>query len=148
LTTLPYLQACLPEGYRINPVFVMPLLRTIPSCGRAISGQYLSVLREVSVCNHAFHHDEAAFVPDLENFIPERWLDPGYDKSSSLIAFGGGHTACIRRNIERFRSWSRRCSCAKTFELVRQHAPWRTSQQSKVKQDHMPKTTSFGVSEL
>lgn len=150
LTALPYLQACVSEGYRINPVFVMPLLRTIPNGGRAISGQYLPGLTEVSVCNYAFHHDEAVFGPDLESFIPERWLDPNYDKSGSLIAFGGGHRACIGRNIANAEIQKLVSSLLLRYklELVQQRTAWSTSPHSKVKQDRMPKTTSFGVSEL
>lgn len=96
---MTYLNASRDEAFRISPVFVIPLPRLVPEGGKTIAGSFIPAGTEVSICNHALHHDESVFGPDLERFIPERWLDDNYDCTSYLMHFGNGHRACIGRNL-------------------------------------------------
>ncbi|KAH8587166.1 cytochrome P450 [Bisporella sp. PMI_857] len=98
---LPYLQATITEGFRINPIFVMPLMRVVPDGGRHIAGQFIPAGTDISICNYALHHDEAIFGDNLESFNPDRWLEKGYNKQAFLMHFGGGNRACLGKNIAR-----------------------------------------------
>lgn len=96
---LRYLSACISEGLRINPTFTLPFMRIAPAQGCTVSGSYIPGGTDLSVCNFVLHHDPEIFGPDLDEFRPERWLEPSYNKQGELLAFGTGHRACIGRNI-------------------------------------------------
>lgn len=138
---LEYLQAVISEGFRINPVFVMPLMRVVPEGGREIASAYIPAGTDVSICNHALHHDEDVFGPDLETFTPERWLDDKYDRSGYLMPFGAGHRACVGRNIALMEIQKMLVSLLARYdiELVA------LEEERSLK---MPPTHSFGVSDL
>lgn len=102
------------ETLRINPVFTMPLMRVVPSGGGGalVAGARLPAGTDVSVTNHALHHDPAVFGGELERFVPERWLGGGgggggkggeggavAERMKLLMPFGAGHRACIGRNL-------------------------------------------------
>jgi hypothetical protein len=55
----------------------------------------------VSMTNHALHHNPAIWGPDHDKFDPTRWLTDGYikEKLNYLMPFGIGHRMCIGRNV-------------------------------------------------
>lgn len=115
-TKAKYLAAAVTETLRINPVFTMPLMRVVPSAGGGaiVAGARLPAGTDVSVTNHALHHDPAVFGGELERFVPERWLGGSgggsgggeggrggavAERMKLLMPFGAGHRACIGRNL-------------------------------------------------
>ncbi|KAL2062742.1 hypothetical protein VTL71DRAFT_5814 [Oculimacula yallundae] len=99
LVGLPYLQGCIQENFRISPVFVMPLIRVVPKGGKMVAGAFIAAGTDVSICKHVLHHDPGVFGENVEDFIPERWLDTEYNCAQYLIALGAGDRSFIRRNI-------------------------------------------------
>ncbi|KAF2460199.1 cytochrome P450 [Lineolata rhizophorae] len=140
--TLTYFQAVVDEAFRINPVFVMPLMRVVPDGGRQIAGSYIPGGTDISICNHALHHDDSVFGPDLERFLPERWLQPGYDKHAYLMPFGGGHRACVGRNIASQEIYKIVASLLARYDISLALGSASDGMQ------RMPQTKSFGVADL
>jgi cytochrome P450 len=99
LKRLKYLQAAISEGFRVNPVFIAPLMRVVPSHGHDIAGASVPGGTEVSVCNHVVHHNGDIFCSVLHKYMPERCFDAEFSGAANLITFGAGHRACIGRNI-------------------------------------------------
>lgn len=142
VSNLPYLQACIAENFRISPVFSMPLPRFVPLGGKVIAGEFIPEGTEVSISNHVLHHDPDVFGDNLETYVPERWLDPTYDKSSLLMPFGAGHRACIGRNIATTEIHKLVASLLERFdfEIVLEDP----AEKALV----MPEAKSFGVAEM
>jgi benzoate 4-monooxygenase len=141
INNLEYLSAVISEGFRINPVFVMPLMRVVPDGGREIASSYVPAGTDVSICNFALHHDEAVFGDDLDNFLPERWLDSEYDRQAYLMQFGAGHRACVGRNIALTEIQKLLVSLLARYDIY-------LVASEKEKSQKMPPTHSFGVSDL
>lgn len=141
LSGLPYLQASFSENFRISPVFVMPLMRVVPDGGKVIAGQFIPGGVDVSICNHALHHDPEVFGPDLESFVPERWLREDYNKSQYLMQFGAGHRACIGRNIAMTELYKLIGSLLARYDFE-------YLSEGRVESGTMPEMTSFGVADL
>ncbi|KAF2768649.1 cytochrome P450, partial [Teratosphaeria nubilosa] len=140
-TSLEYLQAAITEGFRINPTFVMPLMRVVPEGGKHISGEYVPGGTDVSICNHVLHHDEAIFGPELEGFAPERWMMSGeYDTTACSMPFGAGHRACVGRNIATAGISKLVVSLVARYDIALAEEGGALSP--------MPPTRSFGVAEL
>ncbi|KAH7077544.1 cytochrome P450 [Paraphoma chrysanthemicola] len=137
---LHYLQAAVTENFRISPVFTMPLPRVVPVEGRTIADSFIPGGTDVSICNHALHHDPKVFGEDLETFKPERWLEHSYNKSQYLMPFGAGHRACIGRNIATMEIYKMVGSILSRYNVELVH---RGSSACS-----MPNTTSFGVADL
>jgi cytochrome P450 len=140
---LEYLQAVVTEGFRINPVFVMPLMRVIPDGGKNIAGQFVPGGTDVSICNHVLHHDEDVFGPSLEKFSPERWMTGEYDRTAYLMPFGAGHRACVGRNIATAEIQKLVVSLLARYEITLVEGAEQTSAPNA-----MPPTQSFGVADL
>lgn len=137
---LEYLQAVVTEGFRINPVFVMPLMRVIPDEGKHVAGDFVPGGTDVSICNHALHHDEDVFGPSLETFDPERWMREEYDRAAYLMPFGAGHRACVGRNIATAEIQKLIVSLLARYEI--------TLAEGTDARNAMPPTGSFGVADL
>ncbi|KAK5999292.1 hypothetical protein QM012_005617 [Aureobasidium pullulans] len=140
---LSYLQAVVTEGFRLNPVFTMALLREVPKGGTVIAGECIPEGTDVSICNHVLHHDEQVFGPSLEQFDPERWMDAEYDCTAYLIPFGSGHRACVGRNIATAEIQKLVVSLLARYDITLADAPGTSFEQST-----MPPTRSFGVADL
>ncbi|KAK0755827.1 hypothetical protein N5P37_011608 [Trichoderma harzianum] len=99
---LPYTTACMRENFRHTPVFTMPLTRQVMSQGgTVIAGTEIPAGTNVSITNHALHHNPSIWGPDCDEYKPSRWLRDGYAKENLkyLMPFGAGHRMCIGRNI-------------------------------------------------
>lgn len=140
---LTYLQAVVTEGFRINPVFTMPLLREVPKGGTVLANEYIPEGTDVSMCNHVLQHDEQIFGVSLERFDPERWIDPEYDCNAYLMPFGSGHRACVGRNIATAEIQKLVVSLLARYEITLAE-----TSETYSKQDTMPPTKSFGVADL
>lgn len=165
-TKAKYLAAAVTETLRINPVFTMPLMRVVPGgAGAIVAGARVPGGTDVSVTNHALHHDPAVFGGELERFVPERWLGGGggggkggeaggggavAERMKLLMPFGAGHRACIGRNLASVEINKVAASVLARYrvELVGEEA-------DKVKGGGgggggggMPPMTSFGIADL
>ena len=143
VANLPYLQACVTENFRISPVFVMPLMRIVPTGGKTIAGEFVPPGTDVSISNHVLHHDAVEFGDNLDKFIPERWLDERSTSSQYLMPFGAGHRACIGRNIATTEIYKVVATLLSRYDFE-----YRPSAGDVALPHSLPRTKSFGVSDL
>ncbi|KAI1130704.1 putative benzoate 4-monooxygenase cytochrome P450 [Nemania abortiva] len=71
---LPYLDACVQEGFRLHPPFALPLERVVPEGGITIFGTYLPGGTVVGGNPWVVNRHKATFGNDAEFWRPERWL--------------------------------------------------------------------------
>ncbi|KAG8795407.1 hypothetical protein FRC12_014891 [Ceratobasidium sp. 428] len=98
--SLPYLEACINESFRLHPPICQGLPRIVPP-GKTIvvAGEVFRPGSVVSVPIHTTNRS-SLFGPDADKFRPERWLE---DKASVMnkysVPFSIGSRACIGRNV-------------------------------------------------
>ncbi|KAK2768202.1 hypothetical protein FQN54_000054 [Arachnomyces sp. PD_36] len=104
---LPYMMACIKEGFRMYPPVPSGLTRVTPSIPMDISGYKIAPNTQVSV------HQSAAYISprnfhEPTRFVPERWLPEAKDDPSSpfyndnrdvLQPFSMGPRSCIGMNL-------------------------------------------------
>lgn len=71
---LPYMTACIKEGFRIHPSVGLTMPRFVPSGGREILGNWFPEGTRVGCNAHVTHFDKEVFGQDADDFVPERWL--------------------------------------------------------------------------
>lgn len=71
---LPYLDACVFEGLRIHPPFVLPLERVAPKGGVFISGHYFAEGVCIGMNPYVVNRHPPTWGEDAELWRPERWL--------------------------------------------------------------------------
>ncbi|KAG9235555.1 cytochrome P450 [Amylocarpus encephaloides] len=100
LGELPYLNAVIEEGLRIHPPVPTGLLRTVPKDGDTVDGFWVPGGTAVSVGSWAASHNEKNF-RDADKFIPERWIEKGYDTDRKKAAqpFSLGPRGCIGKHL-------------------------------------------------
>lgn len=100
---MTYLQACIKESMRIHPALGQILPRIVPAGGVHLCGKYIPGGTEVGCNAWTVHRDRAVFGDDVDDWIPERWLDPDEQKLKDMerynFVFGGGSRTCIGRHI-------------------------------------------------
>ncbi|KAH6977384.1 cytochrome P450 [Ilyonectria sp. MPI-CAGE-AT-0026] len=107
---LPYLHACIQEGFRMHPAPGLPMERIVPPQGVEILGQHIKGGTNVGVSAWQIHRRPEIFGPDVDTYRPERWLaDPNEDAeeeakrikkmSGMMFQFGMGSRTCIGKNI-------------------------------------------------
>jgi len=99
---LPYLDACVKEGFRIHPSFVIPQERVTPPTGALIAGIWVPGNTVVACNSWTINRDPEVFGEDSSIFRPERWLESEEKKrmmNSALLHFGAGSHHCIGKNI-------------------------------------------------
>ncbi|KAI0600135.1 benzoate 4-monooxygenase cytochrome P450 [Biscogniauxia sp. FL1348] len=109
---LPYLDAVVREAMRHAPGLAMVLERVVPPGGLALpDGRFVPAGTKVGVNPAVTNHDAAVFGANVDEFVPERWLQ-GSDESEEVFAarlrrmrdvveftFGGGNRMCLGRNM-------------------------------------------------
>ncbi|KAH6616598.1 cytochrome P450 [Boeremia exigua] len=97
---LPFLQACLKEGWRMFPPVPFGLARVVPTGGVTISGRYFEPGTKLSVNPRVIHYSRELFGQDACTYNPHRWIGPqAKDIEKYFIAFGAGYNSCQGRNI-------------------------------------------------
>ncbi|KAL4980057.1 hypothetical protein BDW66DRAFT_156696 [Aspergillus desertorum] len=100
---LPFLDACIKEAFRIHPAAGLPLERVVPASGIDIAGHFIPGGTIVGCSAWVLHRREDIFGPDVDNFIPDRWLNASEDKlktmNGTMLQFGAGARTCIGKNI-------------------------------------------------
>jgi len=101
--TLPYLDACIKESFRVHPSAGLPLERVVPPQGMDIDGHFIPGGTIVGVSAWVIHKREDVFGKDVDAFIPERWLDCTKEQrkemEATMFQFGAGARTCIGKNI-------------------------------------------------
>ncbi|OLL25307.1 Isotrichodermin C-15 hydroxylase [Neolecta irregularis DAH-3] len=102
LADLPYLNAVIDESMRLHPPIVGPLPR-VSSQETVVAAQKIPPHCIVSVAPYAISRDPRYFTKP-ENFIPERWIDSGFERDQTLgklvfQPFSLGPRRCLGRNM-------------------------------------------------
>nr|POE74395.1 cytochrome p450 monooxygenase [Quercus suber] len=101
---LPYLQAVIWEGLRVNPPLFGLQTKLAPPEGDTINGVFFPGGVKVAFCPLALTTRQDVFGPDADLFRPERWIEADetthakYFSTTELI-FGSGRYGCLGRNI-------------------------------------------------
>ncbi|KAK1779694.1 cytochrome P450 [Copromyces sp. CBS 386.78] len=141
--TLPYLDACIKEAFRLHPAPGLPMERIVPPQGMEIvPGQFVKGGTVVGVSAWVLHRDANIFGEDVEEFRPERWLvddaaDDDDDETTSktteekreqeekrikmmnghMLQFGMGSRTCIGKNISLLEIYKLVPSLLRRFEI-------------------------------
>lgn len=71
---LPYLDACVQEALRIDPPFILPLEREVPTGGLTIGGSYYPEGTSIGMNPYVINRHRPTFGEDADYWRPERWL--------------------------------------------------------------------------
>lgn len=151
---LPYLGACISEGFRICPGIGLPLERRVGPHGLAVptpDGRATTVLPPgtlVGMNPYVVNRDRGVFGEDAHLFRPERWLRAAGEAESAFqarlsrmkaasLTFGAGKRACVGRNIALIESHKIVASLVRRFDVrsLRPDREWRTWNAWIVRQD-------------
>ncbi|KAK4160016.1 putative cytochrome P450 pisatin demethylase [Cladorrhinum sp. PSN259] len=122
--TLPFLDACVKEAFRLHPAPGLPMERIVPEPGLEITGQYIKGGTIVGCSAWVLHRDEKVFGPDVEEYRPERWLVDvsGEEKvkamNGTMLQFGMGSRTCIGKNISLLEIYKLVPSLLRRFEIT------------------------------
>ncbi|KAL4779784.1 hypothetical protein BJX76DRAFT_351499 [Aspergillus varians] len=101
--TLPFLDACIKESFRICPAAGLLLERVAPSSGIDIAGHFIPGGTIVGCSAWVMHRCEEVFGPDVDTFDPDRWLRASGERlktmNGTMLHFGAGARTCIGKNI-------------------------------------------------
>lgn len=128
--TLPYLDACVKEAFRLHPAPGLPMERIVPRGGLEIAGRKIPGGTIVGCSAWVLHRNEEVFGPDVEAYRPERWLvgeREGEGKSEGearvkamngmMLQFGMGSRTCIGKNISLLEIYKLVPSMLRRFEV-------------------------------
>ncbi|KAL9052029.1 MAG: hypothetical protein Q9162_005648 [Coniocarpon cinnabarinum] len=129
---LPYLQACIKEGFRIWPPFTGLLVKLVNPGGENIDGTFIPGGTQIGHCTWGLMRHRV-FGNDADFFRPERWLEaenePERLKEMEGIVdliFGSGRWLCLGKTLvlielrKVFVELIRRFECS----LIYQAEPW------------------------
>lgn len=106
---LPYLNACINESLRLNPVIGMTLPRTVPPGGMMIGDQHVPGGTTVGVNPRVVHRNKDVFGEDANSFNPARYLDASPDQLHAMtavnLAFGGPSRSCPGQYLAKVALW-------------------------------------------
>jgi cytochrome P450 len=100
---LPYLQAVIKEGLRINPPFLGQVSKAVPAGGDTYNGLYLPA--GTCIGHNVFSlMRQPVFGEDVDLFRPERWLEAEADALREMektldFVFGYGRWGCLGRSV-------------------------------------------------
>ena len=101
--SLPYLDACIKEAFRLHPAAGLPLERVTPPGGIEICGEKIPGGTIVGCNAWVIHKRSEIFGEDVDSYRPERWLEVNAEKrkemDGTLFQFGAGSRTCIGKNI-------------------------------------------------
>ncbi len=125
--TLPYLDACVKEAFRLHPAPGLPMERIVPKGGLEIAGHFVPGGTIVGCSAWVLHRNTDVFGEDVEEFRPERWLvdetKGGADEqrvkmmNGTMLQFGMGSRTCIGKNISLLEIYKLVPSMLRRFEV-------------------------------
>lgn len=100
---LPYLQAIVKEGLRINPPFLGQVAKQVPAGGDTYNGIYLPGGTHIGHNVYALQR-LPIFGTDIDTFRPERWLEGDHETTREMekiveLVFGYGRWSCMGKNV-------------------------------------------------
>lgn len=120
--TLPYLNACIQEAFRLHLAVSFSSERVIPPSGATIDGHFVPGGTIVGCNPWVIHQDKATFGDDADHYRPERWLgepEAVHRMSQTLFQFGAGNHLCLGKNIAYLEISKLIPSLMRTFEVRR-----------------------------
>jgi len=105
VSRLPYLDACIKEAGRLQPLLLDPLEREVPveSGGMEICGVFIPGGTIVAVNTHALNFHPDVWGENPHEFRPERWIDCDEQQLQKMtrsdLFFSGGRRICIGQHV-------------------------------------------------
>ena len=126
--SIPYLHACIQEGFRLHPPLAINFERIVPSSGATICDNWIPAGTVVGVSPGVVQHHKATFGDDADSFRPERWLVDDEQKiramERAMFQFGAGNHTCLGKNIAVMEVYKLVPSLMCTFEVCFVHPPF------------------------
>ncbi|KAF8336835.1 cytochrome P450 [Cantharellus anzutake] len=100
IKSLPYLDAVVNEGLRLQSVVAVGLPRVVQEGGLVVRGRFFKPGSILSVPIYSVHRDETVWGADVDGFRPERWFEGNTEAmQKAFIPFSWGPRACIAKNL-------------------------------------------------
>ncbi|KAL4781111.1 cytochrome P450 [Aspergillus varians] len=101
MKNLPFFVACVRETLRMCPPVPNIFPRYVSEPGLELYGKLAPVGTEISGHSWIMNRDEKIFGKDVEEFNPDRWMNPEQAKimNKYLTTFGYGARGCLGRDI-------------------------------------------------
>ncbi|KAH9427915.1 Cytochrome P450 monooxygenase aba1 [Pyricularia oryzae] len=101
---LPYLQAVIYEGLRLNPPFTGALMKEVPPGGDEIDGVFIPAGVRIGVSAKGIQMRQDVYGHDVDVFRPERWTECDEQRRMRMAAntelvFGYGRWMCAGKNV-------------------------------------------------
>ncbi|KAH8810968.1 cytochrome P450 [Xylogone sp. PMI_703] len=101
---LPYLQAVVKEGLRMQPPSTGLLMKAVPAGGDVIDGCFIPEGTRIAHNMLALQRDTVIYGSDVEVFRPERWIEAGTQKRIEMekqldLVFGYGRWGCMGKPV-------------------------------------------------
>lgn len=151
--TLPFLDACVKEAFRLHPAPGLPMERIVPEPGLEIAGTYVKGGTIVGCNAWVLHRNEKIWGGDADEYRPERWADETSSEklkgmNGAMLQFGMGSRTCIGKNISLLEIYKLVPSLLRRFEIEFDdpNSEWETVNAWFVKQKNF--ITRFKLREL
>ncbi|TLS30395.1 hypothetical protein PpBr36_02539 [Pyricularia pennisetigena] len=101
---LPYLQAVIYEGLRLNPPFTGVLMKEVPPGGDEMDGVFIPAGVRIGVSAKSIQMRQDVYGHDVDLFRPERWTECDEQTRMRMAAntelvFGYGRWMCAGKNV-------------------------------------------------
>ena len=98
---LPFLRRCIDEAMRLHSTSAIGLPRLVAdhSLGVDFDGFYFPPGTVLSVPSYTIHHMKDIWGDDVEEFKPDRWLNPTVRQKTAFNPFSHGPRACVGQNV-------------------------------------------------
>lgn len=101
---LPYLQAVIKEGLRINPPATGMFPKEVPRGGDVIDGVFVPGGTQIGFAVYGLHHSRKIFGEDADVFRPERWLEAQGERLARMngaaeLIFHYGKWQCLGKPV-------------------------------------------------
>lgn len=117
---LPYLHACIQEGFRMHPALGMMPERVVPPSGATICGNFIPGGTLVGCNAWVVQRDKSTFGEDCDTYRPERWLGDAETTrrmERAMFNFGAGNHVCLGQNIALMQMYKLVPSLIRTYEV-------------------------------
>jgi cytochrome P450 len=102
-TSMPYLDACIKECFRMHPPAGFIMERVTPASGAVVCGRQIPGGVVIGCSPWAVHRHKPTFGDDVDLFRPERWIEASEEEKKkmekALCHFGSGSHHCIGKGM-------------------------------------------------